>query len=143
MLLTKNNAALRLLFDCELLKYNRTEVIFGSDFPNDKSDLQIWFVIPSVFPVSCKETNFYDSLNCLSLFPIDYVILVSIFSESNSACRKDGMLFLFTYVMSWLSSFLVHSLTFPFFCSFFIPSSEIFFFIFWFRFLSTVRCHQN
>ena len=44
MLLTKNNAALRLLFDQELLKYNRTEVIFGSDFPGDRSDLNICLV---------------------------------------------------------------------------------------------------
>ena len=41
MLLTKNNAALRLLFDKELLSHSKTEVIFGSDFPGDKSDLQI------------------------------------------------------------------------------------------------------
>ena len=41
MLLTKNNAALRLLFDKELLSHTKTEVIFGSDFPGDKSDLQI------------------------------------------------------------------------------------------------------
>lgn len=41
MLLTKNNAALGLLFDHGLLSIDKTEVIFGSDFPDDQTDLQV------------------------------------------------------------------------------------------------------
>lgn len=43
MVLTKTNAtvALSLLFDYKLLSHSRTEILFGSDFPADDSDLQI------------------------------------------------------------------------------------------------------
>merc|ERR550514_408467 len=39
MLLTKNNAALRLLFESGLVNHDRAEVLFGSTFPNDQSDV--------------------------------------------------------------------------------------------------------
>jgi len=39
MLLTKNNAALGLLFDRKILDHEKTEIIFGSDFPLDQTDL--------------------------------------------------------------------------------------------------------
>lgn len=47
MLLTKNNAALSLLFDLKLLDHANTEVLFGSDFPGDTTDMQVcmWRVI--------------------------------------------------------------------------------------------------
>ena len=48
MLLTKNNAALALLFDNELLTHQHTEVIFGSDFPLDQTDLQVCLNIQRV-----------------------------------------------------------------------------------------------
>merc|ERR1712025_1201736 len=48
MLLTKNNAALGLLFDHKLLQHESTEVIFGSDFPHDQSDLQVMFNMQQV-----------------------------------------------------------------------------------------------
>jgi len=41
MILTKNNVALSLLYDYHLLGHENSEVIFGSDFPLDQSDLQI------------------------------------------------------------------------------------------------------
>lgn len=41
MLLTKANAALGLLFDRSTLSHEKTEIIFGSDFPLDQTDLQI------------------------------------------------------------------------------------------------------
>jgi len=41
MVLTKNNAALGLLFDTGILNMDKTEIIFGSDFPLDQTDLQI------------------------------------------------------------------------------------------------------
>ena len=40
MLLTKGNAALSLLFDMKLLDHADTEVLFGSDFPGDRTDMQ-------------------------------------------------------------------------------------------------------
>ncbi|CAE8651944.1 unnamed protein product [Polarella glacialis] len=39
MLLTKNNAALRLLFESNLLDHGKAQVMFGSTFPNDQSDI--------------------------------------------------------------------------------------------------------
>jgi len=41
MLLTKNNGALPLVFDRGTLSHHTTEVIFGSEFPLDQTDLQI------------------------------------------------------------------------------------------------------
>ena len=41
MLLTKNNVALGMLFDYRILSHESATVIFGSDFPLDKTDLQI------------------------------------------------------------------------------------------------------
>jgi hypothetical protein len=41
MILTKNNVALSLLYDYHLVDHDNSEVIFGSDFPLDQSDLQI------------------------------------------------------------------------------------------------------
>lgn len=42
MLLTKNNSALRLLFDSGLVSYEgETEVLFGSSFPDDQSDVMV------------------------------------------------------------------------------------------------------
>ena len=40
MLLTRNNAALSVVFDVGILAHRNTEVLFGSDFPADKTDLQ-------------------------------------------------------------------------------------------------------
>ena len=41
MVLTRSNAALGLLFDRGTLAHGSTEIIFGSDFPLDQSDLQV------------------------------------------------------------------------------------------------------
>jgi hypothetical protein len=48
MLLTKNNAALSLLLDRSILVQDRTEIIFGSDFPLDQNDLQVCINIQRV-----------------------------------------------------------------------------------------------
>ena len=48
MLLTKNNAALGLLFDCGILSHKNARVLFGSDFPLDQTDLQICLNIQRV-----------------------------------------------------------------------------------------------
>ena len=48
MLLTKNNVALSMLFDYNILTHNNSTVIFGSDFPLDKTDLQIVLMLQRV-----------------------------------------------------------------------------------------------
>eukprot|EP01048_Picozoa_sp_COSAG05_P017147 COSAG05_NODE_2300_length_3258_cov_2.192149_1_plen_1074_part_01 len=48
MLLTRNNAALGLLFDHAVLAHDRSTVVFGSDFPLDKTDLQVCLNIQRV-----------------------------------------------------------------------------------------------
>ena len=48
MLLTKNSAALGLLLDNHVLDHGRTQVLFGSDFPLDKTDLQVCLNIQKV-----------------------------------------------------------------------------------------------
>uniref|UniRef100_A0A7S0DVA6 Uncharacterized protein n=1 Tax=Amorphochlora amoebiformis TaxID=1561963 RepID=A0A7S0DVA6_9EUKA len=75
MLLTKNNAALPLLFDYSLRKQDNTEVIFGSDFPADKTDLQVCLNLQNiklcmaegrtVVLVYCEDLyeSLYDLLN--------------------------------------------------------------------------------
>ncbi len=75
MLLTKNNAALGALFDMNLLKHLQSEVIFGSEFPNDQTDLQICLNLQkiktcmasgkTVILVHCESLyeSLYDLLN--------------------------------------------------------------------------------
>ena len=41
MLLTRNVSALRLLFSCELLDERTADVLFGSAFPEDLSELHL------------------------------------------------------------------------------------------------------
>jgi hypothetical protein len=48
MLLTKNNVALSMLFDYQILTHSESTVIFGSDFPLDKTDLQIVLMLQRV-----------------------------------------------------------------------------------------------
>ncbi|CAM9558418.1 unnamed protein product, partial [Phaeothamnion confervicola] len=48
MLLTRNNAALALLFDRGILCHNKAEIIFASDFPSDHSDLQVCYNLQRV-----------------------------------------------------------------------------------------------
>jgi hypothetical protein len=48
MLLTHNAAALALLFDCELLRELEVDVLFGSRFPDDVSELQLVQQVESI-----------------------------------------------------------------------------------------------
>jgi hypothetical protein len=41
MILTVNYAALNILFDLNILNMNNTDIIYGSDFPDDKSNFKI------------------------------------------------------------------------------------------------------
>ena len=75
MLLTKNNAALGLLFDNGILSHKNAKVLFGSDFPLDQTDLQICLNIQrikncmaegiTIVLVHCDQLyeSLYDLLN--------------------------------------------------------------------------------
>ena len=74
MLLTRNNAALGLLFDHGILAHDRTTVLYGSDFPLDKSDLQVCLNIQRV--KHCMATGVtLVLLHCESLFESMYDLL--------------------------------------------------------------------
>ena len=74
MLLTKNNAALGLLFDYHILSYNSTEVIYGSDFPDDQTDLQVCLNIQRV--KNCMAEGITVVLvHCESLYESLYDLL--------------------------------------------------------------------
>jgi hypothetical protein len=74
MLLTKNNAALSLLFDRGILQQDRTEVIFGSDFPLDQTDLQICLNIQRI-KVCMAEGITVILVHCESLYESLYDLL--------------------------------------------------------------------
>lgn len=57
MLLTRNNAALSLLLDKNILQQDNIEIIFGSDFPLDQNDLQVCVNIQRV-----KVSDHHDYL---------------------------------------------------------------------------------
>lgn len=48
MLLTKSNAALSLLLDRDIVKRDRTEIIFGSDFVLDRTDIYIYLQLQRI-----------------------------------------------------------------------------------------------
>ena len=70
MLLTRNDAALQILLSREMLNYSNTHVIFGSDFPADKTDLNICLNIQTIkncmadgqTVVLIHSENLYESL---------------------------------------------------------------------------------
>jgi MoxR-like ATPase len=75
MLLTRNNAALSILFDQQILSHDKCDIIIGSDFPLDQSDLQICHNIQrikqrmqegtTVILLHCEDIyeSLYDLLN--------------------------------------------------------------------------------
>ena len=74
MLLTKNNAALGLMFDYNILAHEKTEVIFGSDFPLDQTDLQIVLNIQRV-KLCMAEGITVVLVHCESLYESLYDLL--------------------------------------------------------------------
>jgi hypothetical protein len=70
MLLTRNDAALQILMSGGMLKYSNTKVIFGSDFPADKTDLNICLNIQTIkncmadgqTVILIHSENLYESL---------------------------------------------------------------------------------
>ena len=74
MLLTRNNAALSLLFDRQVLLQNETEVIFGSDFPLDQTDLTVCLNIQKV-KLCMAEGITVVLVHCESLYESLYDLL--------------------------------------------------------------------
>ena len=70
MLLTRNNAALQILFNHQILSYSKTIVLFGSDFSSDQSDLHICLNLQQIKTcmadgrtvVLVHQENLYESL---------------------------------------------------------------------------------
>ncbi|KNC55646.1 uncharacterized protein AMSG_01915 [Thecamonas trahens ATCC 50062] len=86
MLLTKNNAALGLVFDSGLLTLDNTQVIFGSDFPLDQTDLQVCLNIQRV--KNCMAEGVTVVLvHCESLYESLYDLL------NQHYCEYGGQLF--------------------------------------------------
>jgi hypothetical protein len=74
MLLTKNNAALPILFDQNILSHEKTDIIIGSDFPHDQSDLQICHDIQRVKQNMASGTTVV-LLHCEALYESLYDLL--------------------------------------------------------------------
>ena len=83
MLLTKNGAALRLLFGKALLTYGDTEIIFGSDFPSDKNDLQIMQNLQQV-KLCMAQGRTVVLVNCEALYESLYDLLNQHYTEFGS-----------------------------------------------------------
>jgi hypothetical protein len=80
MVLTKNNAALGLLFDYDILHYERTDIIFGSDFPLDQTDLQICLNIQRI-KLCMAEGITVVLVHCESLYESLYDLLNQHYTE--------------------------------------------------------------
>jgi len=80
MLLTKNNAALGLMFDNTILSIDKTDVIFGSDFPLDQTDLQIMLNINKV-KLSMAEGIPVVLVHCETLYESLYDLLNQHYTE--------------------------------------------------------------
>ena len=74
MLLTHNNIALSLLLDRRVLQQQSIEIIYGSDFPLDQSDLQICLNIQKI-KLCMAEGITVVLVNCESLFESLYDLL--------------------------------------------------------------------
>eukprot|EP00466_Bigelowiella_natans_P005499 jgi/Bigna1/142947/aug1.74_g17655 len=81
MLLTKNGAALRLLFGAtRLLDHATTEVIYGSDFPADQNDLQIMQALQQV-KLCMAQGRTVVLVHCEALYESLYDLLNQHYTE--------------------------------------------------------------
>jgi energy-coupling factor transporter ATP-binding protein EcfA2 len=83
MLLTRNNAAVSLLFDNEILNHAASEVIFGSDFPLDCSDLQIVLNIQRIKLCMAQGVTVV-LIHCENLFESLYDLFNQHYTEYNN-----------------------------------------------------------
>jgi hypothetical protein len=78
--LTENNAALNMLFDFQILTHGKTEVIFGSKFALDQTDLQICLNIQKIKLCMAEGVNVI-LVNCESLYESLYDLLNQHYSD--------------------------------------------------------------
>jgi len=74
MLLTRHNAALRLLYDEKIVDHSTSEVIFGSTFPSDLTDLYVATNLMRIKTVMTKPTCLV-LVNCDALYESLYDLL--------------------------------------------------------------------
>ena len=74
MLLTRNNAALSLMFDHSVLDHSSAVVMFGSDFPDDNTDLQVCLNIQRVKHCMARGTTLV-LVHCEALYESMYDLL--------------------------------------------------------------------
>ncbi|CAD7957434.1 unnamed protein product [Amoebophrya sp. A120] len=75
MLLTKNNSALRLLFDSGVISYEQeTEILFGSSFPDDQSDVMVATNLNRIRSVMTKPIQLV-LIHCDALYESLYDLL--------------------------------------------------------------------
>ena len=74
MLLTRNNAALSLMFDHNVLDHSSSVVMFGSDFPDDNTDLQVCLNIQRVKHCMGRGTTLV-LVHCEALYESMYDLL--------------------------------------------------------------------
>ncbi|CAD7944987.1 unnamed protein product [Amoebophrya sp. A25] len=75
MLLTKNNSALRLLFDSDIISYEKeTEILFGSSFPDDQSDVMVATNLNRIRSVMTKPIQLV-LIHCDALYESLYDLL--------------------------------------------------------------------
>ena len=88
MVLTRNNAALGLMFDTKILDHKRSEVIFGSDFPLDQTDLQICLNIQRVKNCMAQGKTVI-LVHCAAMYESLYDLLNQHYTESGGQlyCR--------------------------------------------------------
>jgi hypothetical protein len=80
MLLTRNGAALPMLFEHGILSHNGTDIIFGSDFPLDKTDMQVCLNIQRI-KNSMAEGRTVVLVHCDSLYESLYDLLNQHYTE--------------------------------------------------------------
>ena len=75
MLLTKNNSALRLLYDADIVSHDReTEVMFGSSFPDDQNDVMVATNLNKIRSVMTKPIQLV-LVHCDALYESLYDLL--------------------------------------------------------------------
>jgi MoxR-like ATPase len=80
MLLTRNGAALPMLFEHGILSHNGTDILFGSDFPLDKTDMQVCLNIQRI-KNSMAEGRTVVLVHCDSLYESLYDLLNQHYTE--------------------------------------------------------------
>jgi len=106
MLLTKNDAALQILLDFDIVQHGSIKILFGSDYPNDQNDTYVCRMIQQIrmsmekgdYLILLHQDNLYESLYDLLnqvppkvffwLFKNGAMILTGLVSPELHACGQ-------------------------------------------------------